>query len=166
MLFSLLLCFQAILKKFTNYGEESAHYACILWHKKVLPLETVSGLTLFSSVSTVPRLLHLPARRDSRDLVLLCEVRKPRQACSIKKRLKHRFLGRAPEVLWLASEAVDSTTTRTRPAIVQPLDSLASCCSDLQSTTPFAEHYTCINPVKLPDYSRIMPYAFADRLFH
>ena len=33
------------------------------------------------------------------------------------------------------------------------------------STTPFDEHYTCIIPVKLPDYSRIMLYAFADRLF-
>ena len=37
--------------------------------------------------------------------------------------------------------------------------------SDLQSTAPFDEHYTCIIPVKLPDYSRIMLYAFADRLF-
>ena len=64
-------------------------------------------------------------------------------------------------ILWLTSEAVDScwatTTTSIRPAIAR--------FSDLQSTTPFDEHYTCNIPVKLPDNSRIMLYAFADRLF-
>ena len=66
------------------------------WRQWVCSFTRFSGLTVFSSVSTVPRLLHLPARRDSCDLALLCEVRKSRQACSIVKRLKRRFLGRAP----------------------------------------------------------------------
>ena len=38
----------------------------------------------------------LPARRDSRDLMLSCEVRRPRQACSIMKRLECQLVGRAP----------------------------------------------------------------------
>ena len=66
------------------------------WRQWACSFTRFLGLTVFSSVSTVPRLLRLPARRDSHDLVLLCEVRKSRQACSIVKRLKRRFLGRAP----------------------------------------------------------------------
>ena len=68
--FSLLLYFQAILKKCTNYPEEIAHYACMP-RQKSLPLETVSGsfgcsftlfsgLTVLSSVLTAPRLLRFP----------------------------------------------------------------------------------------------------------
>ena len=63
---------------------------------------------------------------------------------------------------------LNSETTRTW-APGNPLarfyQNLACCCLDLQSTTPFAEYYMCIIPEKLPDYSRIMLYAFADRLF-
>ena len=73
------------------------------------------------------------------------------------------------EILWLTSGAVNSTTTSTRPAISLLLDSSckithACCYSDLQLTTLFDEHYTCKIPIKLPDYSRIMLYRFADRL--
>ena len=50
-------------------------------------------------------------------------------------------------------------------AIARFYQNLACCCSDLQSKTLFVEHYTCIIPVKLPDYSRIMFYAFTDQLF-
>ena len=138
------------------------------WRQWACSFTRFSGLTVFSSVSTVPRLLRLPARRDSRDLALLCEVRKSRQACSIMKRLKRRFLGRTPGSplahFWSCRQYYYQNEARYR-AIALSLDSLASCCSNLQSTTPFAEHYTCITPVKLPDYSGIMPYAFADWLF-
>ena len=72
------------------------------------------------------------------------------------------FLAGLLGILWLASRALDScwatTTSSSRPAI-------AAACADWQSTTPFDEHYTCIIPVELPDYSRIMLYAFADRLY-
>ena len=66
-----LLCFfplLLILKKCTDYAEESAHYACMSRQKSLLPLETVrgsfgcsftcfSGFTVFSSA---PRLLRFP----------------------------------------------------------------------------------------------------------
>ena len=92
------------------------------------------------------------------------EVRRPRQTCSIIKRLERRVLSGLLEILWLASGAVDSITTSTRPAIALSLDLLEPRML-LKLTTPFAEHYTCIIPVKLPDYSRSMLYAFVDRLF-
>ena len=37
--------------------------------------------------------------------------------------------------------------------------------ADWLLTTPFDEHYTCIIPVKLSDYSRIVLYAFVDWLY-
>ena len=43
-----------------------------------------------------PKAPALPAKRDSHDFVLSCKVRRPRQACSIMKRLERRLLGRAP----------------------------------------------------------------------
>ena len=58
------------------------------------------------------------------------------------------FLAGLLEILWLASGAVDSTTTTTRPAIAKTRT--PCCCSDLQSTTPFAEHYSCIIPLNCP----------------
>ena len=38
----------------------------------------------------------LPARRVNCDLTLSCEVRRPRKACSIMKRLERRVLGQTP----------------------------------------------------------------------
>ena len=67
-----LLCFfplLLILKKCTNYAEESAHYACMPRQKKgLLPLETVSGsfgcsfthFSGFTVFSSAPRLLRFP----------------------------------------------------------------------------------------------------------
>ena len=66
-----LLCFFPLLltlKKYTNYAEESAHYACMPQQKSLLPLEAVSGsfrcsFTRFSGFtvfSSVPRLLRFP----------------------------------------------------------------------------------------------------------
>ena len=101
----------------------------------------------------------LPARRVSRDLTLSREIRRSRQACSIMKRLECRVLGRAPgnplACFWSCRQYYEARYCKNTPC----------CCSDLQSTTLFVERYSYIIPVKLPDYSRIMLYAFADRLF-
>ena len=93
-----LLCFfpsYYAFKKFSRIYQlwwRKCHYACILRHKKFYRWRQWAcyftrflGLTVFSSVLTVPWLLRLPARRDSHDLALLCEVRKPGQTCSIMK---------------------------------------------------------------------------------
>ena len=101
-----LLCFfplLLILKKCTNYAEESAHYACMPRQKSLLPLETVSGsfgcsFTHFSgfSLQFSPTASAFPARRVSHDFTLSLKVRGPRQAFSIMKRLVRRVLGWAP----------------------------------------------------------------------
>ena len=88
-------------------------------------------------------------------------VRRPRcLACSIMKGLEHRLLDRAPgnplACFWSCRHYYQ----------YQAHYHYVLCCLDLQSTTPFDEHYTCIISVKLiVDYSRIMLYAFADQLF-
>ena len=109
-----------------------------------------------------PTASAFPARRVSRDLTLSREIRRPRQACSTMKRLEHRVLGWAPgnplARFWSCRQYYYYYEARY-------CENTPCCCSDLQSTTPFAEHYSCIIPLKLPDYSRIMLYAFADRFF-
>ena len=94
-----------ILKKRTNYAEESAHYAyaCIPWQKKFTTVGDIERLvrmlfyTLlgFHSLQFCPTASAFPARRVSHDFTLSLKVRGPRQACSIMKRLVRRFLGRA-----------------------------------------------------------------------
>ena len=88
-----LLCFfplLLILKKCTNYAEESAHYACMPQQKKftVGDGERLIWVLFYMSV--------FPARRVSHDFMLSLKVRGPRQACSIMKRLERQVLGRAP----------------------------------------------------------------------
>ena len=102
-----LLCFfplLLILKKCTNYAEESAHYACMPRQKKFTTVGDSEWLirvlfyTLlgFHSVQFCPTASAFPARRVSHDFTLSLKVRGPRQACSIMKRLVRRVLGRAP----------------------------------------------------------------------
>ena len=120
--------------------------------QKSLPLETVSGsfgcsftrfscLTVVSSVSTAPRLLRFPQEALATNLHFSHKIRRPRQACSIMKRLERRVLGRAPgnplARFWSCRQYYEARYCENTPC----------CCSDLQSTTPFAEHYLCIIPV-------------------
>ena len=53
----------------------------------------------------------LPTRRDSCDLMLSHKVRKPRHACSIMTHVN--LLAGLLEILWLASEAIDSCWATT-----------------------------------------------------
>ena len=87
-------------------------------------------------------------RRVSHDLTLSCKIRRPRQACSTMKRLKHRVLGWAPgnplARFWSCRQYYYYYEARYR-------ENTPCCCSDLQSTTPFAEHYSCIIPAIIPE---------------
>ena len=91
-----LLCFfplLLILKKCTNYAEESAHYACMPQRKKFTTvgdgdrLIRVLFCTLlgFHSLQFCPTASAFPARRVSHDFTLSLKVRGPKQACSIMK---------------------------------------------------------------------------------
>ena len=102
-----LLCFfplLLILKKCTNYAEESAHYACMPQQRKFTtirdgerPIRVLFYTLLgFHSLQFCPMASAFPARRVSHDFALSLKVRGPRQACSIMKRLVLRVLGRAP----------------------------------------------------------------------
>ena len=102
-----LLCFfplLLILKKCTNYAEESAHYACMPRQKKFstvgdgerLIRVLFCSLLRFYSLQFCPMASAFPARRFSHDFTLPLKVRGPRQACSIMKRLVRRVLGLAP----------------------------------------------------------------------
>ena len=80
------------------------NYAHMQRQKFFLPLQTVSGfiwvlyymLLGIDSLQFCPTAPALPARRVSHNLTLLCEVRRPRQRCSIMKRFERRVLGWAP----------------------------------------------------------------------
>ena len=127
--------------------------------QKSLPLETVSGsfgcsftrfscLTVVSSVSTAPRLLRFPQEALATNLHFSHKIRRPRQACSIMKRLERRVLSQAPgnplARFWSCRQYYCQYEAHYR-------ENTPCCCSDLQSTTPFAEHYTYNIAVKLPD---------------
>ena len=70
-----LLCFKAILKKCTNYAEESAHYAHFF-------LKKCPFLTITNTYSTgLAAILHFRAKSEGLGdlLALSCEVRRPRR---------------------------------------------------------------------------------------
>ena len=77
------------------------------------------------------------------------------------KRLERPLLAGLLGILWLASGAVDScwatTTTSTRSAITRFYAAARTGSQQL--------HFTSTTHALFPDYSRIMLYAFADRLF-
>ena len=81
------LCLYATAKKFTIGDGE-----WLVWVLFYTLLE-FDSLQFSVDCPTVPA---LPAWRVSRDLTLSHEVRRPRQACWIMKRLECRVLGRAP----------------------------------------------------------------------
>ena len=91
-----LLCFfplLLILKKHTNYAEESAHYACMPRQKKFTTIGDGERLIRvlcysllgFHSLQFCPTASAFPARRFSHDFTLSLKVRGPRQPCSIMK---------------------------------------------------------------------------------
>ena len=94
LFFPLLL----ILKKCTNYAEESAHYACMPRQKRFTTVGDGEWLIRvlfymllgFHSLQFCPTASAFPARRVSHDFTLSLKVRGPRQACSIMNRLVRR----------------------------------------------------------------------------
>ena len=154
-----LLCFFSLLLSNSQEMCQLCRRKCPLCPcatEKSLPLETVSGSArsgdflhasrVFDSSVDCPTAPALPAMRVSRDLTLSREIKRPRQVCSIMKQLERRVLGWAPGNPLTRFWSYYYYEARYH-------ENTPCCCLDLQSTTPFAEHYTCIIPVKLPDYS-------------